>query len=105
MPLGLDYHTMSLRGRPDWGPGASPRAQEELLLTVRRMGRPLAEREVQRKMAKLWLALRSLEETAGYADGVLGSKWGFSDQGVSTALSTQPWSLASTRNASSQQTQ
>ena len=46
MPLGLDYHTISLRGRPDWGPGASPRAQEELLQTIRRMAPPLAEREV-----------------------------------------------------------
>ena len=46
MPLGLDYHTIALRGRPEWGPAASPRAQEELLQTIRRMARPLAEREV-----------------------------------------------------------
>lgn len=44
IPLGLDYHTMSLRRRPDWGPAASPRAQEDLLHTLRALGPPLAER-------------------------------------------------------------
>lgn len=44
MPLGLDYHTISRRRRPGWGPGASPLAQEELLHTVRLLSRPLPER-------------------------------------------------------------
>lgn len=44
IPLGLDYHTLSLGRRPEWGPQASPRAQEDLLHTTRLLGKPLAER-------------------------------------------------------------
>lgn len=47
MPVGLDYHTISWRFRPDWGPGASPRAQEDLLHTIRAMSRPLAKRTLR----------------------------------------------------------
>jgi len=47
MPLGMDYHTMSRNRRPDWGPSASARAQEDLLHAIRALGRPLAERRVQ----------------------------------------------------------
>ncbi|MCP3969253.1 MAG: hypothetical protein GY717_02830 [Rhodobacteraceae bacterium] len=46
MPLGLDYHTISRRRRPEWGPQASPRAQEDLLLTIRAMSPPLGQRRV-----------------------------------------------------------
>ena len=44
IPLGLDYHTLSYGRRPEWGPRASPRAQEDLLHTTRLFGRPLADR-------------------------------------------------------------
>lgn len=46
MPLGLDYHSIQIRHRPDFGPKASPRAQEELLHTIRGMSRPLSQRKV-----------------------------------------------------------
>lgn len=47
MPLGLDYHTIARRRRPEWGPGASSRAQEELLHTIRAMSPALTQRRVQ----------------------------------------------------------
>lgn len=46
MPLGLDYHSIEVRDRPDLGPKASPRAQEELLHIIRQMSRPLSERKI-----------------------------------------------------------
>ncbi len=45
MPIGLDYHTVTLRRELHWGPSASPRAQEDMLHALRAMGRPLSERE------------------------------------------------------------
>lgn len=47
MALGLDYHTISLNRRPEWGPSASPRAQEEVLHLVRALSPPLDQRRVQ----------------------------------------------------------
>jgi len=47
MPLGLDYHTISQNRRPEWGPGASARAQEDQLHSIRLLSRPLSERRVQ----------------------------------------------------------
>jgi len=46
LPLGLDLHTIARRRRPEWGPGASPKAQEELLLTIRAASEPIAARQV-----------------------------------------------------------
>lgn len=44
LPLGLDYHTMSLGRRPEWGPTASPLAQEAQLLEMRASQAALKER-------------------------------------------------------------
>ena len=47
MPLGLDYHTLSVGRRPDWGPQASPLEQEAALLAVRDEAPDLADRKLE----------------------------------------------------------
>jgi len=47
MPLGMDYHSMALGRRVDWGPSASPKAQEDLLHSIRAAAVPLRERRIQ----------------------------------------------------------
>lgn len=47
MAIGLDYHTIAGNRRPEWGPSASPRAQEEVLHLVRALSPDLSQRRVQ----------------------------------------------------------
>jgi len=47
LPLGLDYHTISRNRRPEWGPSASPRAQEDMLHTIRALSQPLSDRSIK----------------------------------------------------------
>ncbi|MAQ86473.1 MAG: hypothetical protein CMH12_25280 [Maritimibacter sp.] len=44
VPLGLDYHTLSVGRKPGWGPPATPSVQEAELDAIRLAGRPLAQR-------------------------------------------------------------
>ena len=44
MAIGLDYHTMKYGRVPEWGPTASPRAQEDTLHTTRLFSSPLQDR-------------------------------------------------------------
>jgi hypothetical protein len=46
IPIGMDYHTMSLRDH-EWGPKTDPLEQEHLLLTIRQSAKPLAQRIVK----------------------------------------------------------
>ncbi len=46
LPLGLDYHTLSIGRKPGWGPPATPAVQEAELDAIRCAGKPLAQREV-----------------------------------------------------------
>ncbi|KMW58514.1 hypothetical protein AIOL_003490 [Candidatus Rhodobacter oscarellae] len=45
MPLGLDYHTIGRNRRPEWGPQASPLAQEAELHRVRERAAALERRD------------------------------------------------------------
>ena len=47
MAIGLDYHTIAGNRRPEWGPSASPRAQEEVLHLVRALSPALSKRRLQ----------------------------------------------------------
>ena len=47
MPLGLDYHTLSVGRRPDWGAQASPLDQEAALFKVRNEAPDLLERKIE----------------------------------------------------------
>jgi hypothetical protein len=46
IPIGMDYHTMSVRDH-EWGPKTDPLEQERLLLTIRQSAKPLAQRMVK----------------------------------------------------------
>jgi hypothetical protein len=46
IPIGMDYHTMSLRDH-EWGPKTDPLEQERLLLTIRQSAKPLVQRIVK----------------------------------------------------------
>ncbi|MDF1671850.1 MAG: hypothetical protein P1U83_19865 [Roseovarius sp.] len=47
LPIGMDYHTLSMRARPHiWGPFATPLSQEHTLDCTRLAGPPLAEKKL-----------------------------------------------------------
>lgn len=46
IPIGMDYHTMSVRDH-EWGPKTDPLEQERLLLTIKLSAKPLAQRIVK----------------------------------------------------------
>lgn len=46
IPIGMDYHTMSIRHH-EWGPKASPLDQEHILFKIKQSAKPLEERIVK----------------------------------------------------------